>query len=255
MSWAWTTSSRICSTSASGPRYATIPRRPGDKLDHNCLAVEIEVLDSLFRAVDHVRLDLPADAVEGRVGADRNGGRPACAGLVDEPARVDAVRGCSRWPRRKGWRWEPEVAAAGCAVDHFAAHPVRPAEDGGGGGDVALPQGLPDPGRGAAAVPAPPSWSAVVVAVERVALGTELADDLDVEAELLTSAFMVSRSPELPRPKRASWRSPAAGLERIDEHEETNSSGVSWPVPANTSSPGRHPGPPRRGQQACPPGP
>ena len=52
---------------------------PGDKLHHYCLAVQIEVVCGLFRAVDDVGLNLAADAVEGGVGSDGDGGGPAGA--------------------------------------------------------------------------------------------------------------------------------------------------------------------------------
>src|SRR5690606_8422266 len=64
----------------------------GGEVDGHVLAVEVEVV-----AVQRVRLDGPRHALERRVGADGDRGRPAEAriavGVADQPAGVDAVGG------------------------------------------------------------------------------------------------------------------------------------------------------------------
>src|SRR5665648_96049 len=144
--------------------------QPGDELQHDLLAVQLQVV-----AVGDVCLDPPTRAIERRVGADRDRDRqvavrtvrgmshPAHPAGVDAVGRHDPCRVLAKVGRR-----EPESPPPGISAHDDAAHPVRPAEDLRRPFDVARGQQLPHPGGRPPAV--------------RIHRPPDVAEHLDVEA-------------------------------------------------------------------------
>ena len=118
------------------------------------LTVQVEILHALFRAVNHVRLNLAVlNTVKGRVRTHRNSGGVTVTGLVHQPAGVHAIgRNQAARLKLKVRGREAQLAAARQTVHDLTSHHVVAAQQLGCGGHIALQQQLADAGRGAAAV-------------------------------------------------------------------------------------------------------
>src|SRR5690625_93605 len=157
--------------------------QPADKLEHDDVAVEVEVA-----AVEYVGLDRAPVTLEGRVGAHRDGSRepfpcvPPCVRTLvlcvrraigadpAQPAGVDTVGG--NHPLAvlgQVGRREPEVCSSRLATHHRTTQPVAAAQDLLGTVDFAARQQLAYPGR------RPASLHGTRLT------GSRLVDDVDLE--------------------------------------------------------------------------
>ena len=135
----------MVSTSAVDPLELHHPAEPLDEGHLDLDAVELEVV-----AVQDVGLDAAlALAVEGRVGADRDGGGVALpvSSRVSQPAYTPSAGAASIGRGRHVGRRVAELAAALVALDDDAAHGEGAAQRLGRAGDVAGGQALADVGR------------------------------------------------------------------------------------------------------------
>ena len=136
---AWSTSLAICTSSGSTPSKATVSRSRAEEVDGHVLAVQLEVV-----AVEHVRLDPPAGAVEGRVGADRDRRR--------QPRRRTHGSATRRTRRRPGSR-RPAAgrgSRSGSRARGRACRPPRPGPRPGAAGRAPRPRWPRRPRRGTA---------------------------------------------------------------------------------------------------------